>query len=155
MKTFKQLVDEALADIEELFPWDLEELMQGDEELLIVDIREADEYQAGHIQSSLFVPRGILETACDYGYAETVPELAQAREKKIVLVCRSGNRSVLAAQSMKLMGYNNVISLKTGIRGWNDNESPLYDNDGNQVDIDEMEVILSPPVTPEQMEPKS
>ena len=155
LKTFKQLVDEALArGVGEIFPWDLEELLEKGQNLLLLDIREIDEYNAGHIKDSLHVPRGLLESACDYGYAETVPELAAARDKKIVVICRSGNRSVLAAEIMSDMGYKDVLSLKTGIRGWNDNESPLYDSDDKEVDIDEMEVILSPPVTPEQIAPK-
>jgi len=47
--------------------------------------------------------RGILETACEYGYEETVPELAQARERAVVIVCRSGNRSALVAWVMQEM----------------------------------------------------
>lgn len=155
MKTFKQLVDEALTDVEEIFPWDLEDLLEQQQDLMLLDIREADEFASGHIAGSLHVPRGLLETACDYGYAETVPELARARDKKIVVICRSGNRSVLAAAVMAMMGYKNVISLKTGIRGWNDNESRLIDNNGNIVDTDDAEEILSPPVLPDQLAPKN
>lgn len=139
--------------VEEIFPWDLEELIEQNTDLLLLDIRERDEFESGHIKNSLHVPRGLLESACDYGYAETVPKLAQARDKKIVVICRSGNRSVLAAAVMNSMGYRDVLSLKTGVRGWNDNESPLFDIDGKQLDVDEMEVVLAPPVTPEQMGP--
>jgi rhodanese-related sulfurtransferase len=39
-----------------------------------------------------------------------------------VLICRSGNRSVLAALTMQQMGFENVRSLKLGIKGWNDND---------------------------------
>jgi len=155
MKTFNQLVEEARAGVDEIFPWDLEELIEQEKELLLLDIREIDEFEAGHIENSMHVPRGLLESACDYGYAETIPELAQARDRKIVVICRSGNRSVLAAAVMKDMGYRAVMSLKTGIRGWNDNESPLIDNRAQQVDVDDMEVVLSPPVRPDQMPPKT
>lgn len=154
MKTFAQLVDELRASVEEIFPWDLEELIENEQQLLLLDIREIDEFESGHIKNSLHVPRGLLESACDYGYAETIPELVQARDRKIVVICRSGNRSILAAAVMQRMGYVSVMSLKTGIRGWNDNENPLFDNHGNQLDVDEMETTLSPPVTAEQMGPK-
>lgn len=150
-KTFAALVADALPRVREVMPWDVEEMLETNPDLMIIDIREEDEYAVGHIQNSLLVPRGILETACDWGYAETIPELAKARDKSIVLVCRSGNRTALAALTMELMGYQEVYSMKTGIRGWNDYELPLYDNHGVQVDIDEAEEGLNPPVRPEQL----
>lgn len=152
-KTFAALVAEALPRVREVMPWDVEEMLEKNPDLMIVDIREEDEYAVGHIQDSLLVPRGILETACDWGYAETIPALAKARDKPIVLVCRSGNRTALAALTMELMGYRDVYSMKTGIRGWNDYELPLYDNNDVQVDIDEAEEGLNPPVSPEQLGP--
>lgn len=154
-KTFAALVAAALPHVRELMPWDVEEMLAGNPELMIVDIREQDEYDVGHIQNSLYVPRGILETACDWGYSETIPALVQARDKPVVLVCRSGNRTALAALTLQLMGYQQVYSMKTGIRGWNDYELPLFNKDGVQVDVDLAEVELDPPVRPEQMPPKT
>ncbi|HRJ53233.1 MAG TPA: rhodanese-like domain-containing protein [Candidatus Thiothrix moscowensis] len=153
-KTFAALVAEALPKVSELMPWDVEEMLATNPELMLVDIREADEYAVGHIQNSLLVPRGILETACDWGYSETIPELVMARDKPVVLICRSGNRTALAALTMQLMGYQEVYSMKTGIRGWNDYELPLYNDAGEQVDIDEAEEGLNPAVRPEQIGPK-
>lgn len=152
-KTFTALVAAALPQIRELMPWDVDALRQTASELLIVDVREADEYATGHIQGALHVPRGVLETACDWGYAETVPALAQARDKPVVLVCRSGNRTALAALTLQIMGYKQVYSMKTGIRGWNDYELPLYNALGEQVDIDLAERALDPLVLPTQMKP--
>lgn len=152
-KTFAALVAETLPHIRELMPWDVDELRQTNPELLVVDIREADEYAAGHIQGSYHVPRGVLEAACDWGYSDTVPALAQARDKPVVLVCRSGNRSALAALTLQLMGFQQVYSMKTGIRGWNDYELPLYDQAGTLVDVDIAEQELNPPVRPDQVKP--
>lgn len=152
-KTFTALVAAALPQIRELMPWDVDALRQTAPELLIVDVREADEYTTGHIQGALHVPRGVLETACDWGYAETIPALAQARDKPVVLVCRSGNRTALAALTLQIMGYKQVYSMKTGIRGWNDYELPLYNAVGEQVDIDLAERALDPLVLPAQMKP--
>lgn len=149
-KTYKALVADILPQIKELFPWDLEEMLEQQPETLVVDIREADEYAQGAIRHSMLVPRGLLESACDWGYSDTIPDLVRARDKPVVLACRSGNRSALAAFTLQLMGYRDVYSLKTGVRGWNDYELPLYSPDGKQVDIDEAEEALSPPVTPEQ-----
>jgi len=153
MKRYKDLINECLNDVSEIFPWDLRDLMDAGEDIFILDIREPYEYDALHIQGSLNVPRGILESACDWGYEETVPELAQARDKKIVVICRSGLRSILACWVMKQMGYKDAISLKTGIRGWNDSEEPLVDTDGKTVSLDDADEILNTIPAPEQLAP--
>ncbi|MDJ0833155.1 MAG: rhodanese-like domain-containing protein [Gammaproteobacteria bacterium] len=153
MKTFNDLINDALPYIKEVFPWDLEEKLEQQQKPLVLDIREPDEYDAMHIEGSMFVPRGILEQACEWDYDETVPELVTARDREIVVVCRSGTRSVMAAFTMHLMGYQNVASLKTGVRGWNDYEQPLVDNAGNEVDIDEAEEYLANKVRDDQMNP--
>lgn len=153
--TFANLVAAALPHIKELMPWDVDAMRKTHPDLLIVDIREADEYAAGHIQGSWLVPRGILETTCDWGYSDTLPALAQARAKPLVLVCRSGNRTALAALTLQQMGFEQVFSMKTGVRGWNDYELPLVNAEGEQVDIDLADEALNPPVLPAQMPPKN
>lgn len=152
MKTFKQLVSEHEKLVNEIMPWDLEQRLSGDHQPLVLDIREPEEFAAMHIAGSVNVPRGILEAACDYGYSETLPALVEARAKEVVVVCRSGNRSVLAVHTMQLMGYGNVVSLKTGLKGWNDYEQPLVDQDHEKVDQDCAEVFLSPKIEPEQQQ---
>jgi rhodanese-related sulfurtransferase len=153
MKHFTDLIAEALPEVDELFPWDLEEKLQEDHNLILLDVREPAEFDALHIKGSLNVPRGILESACDWDYDETEPELAAGRDREIIVICRSGNRSVLAAQTMQRMGYKKVISLKTGIRGWNDFEQPLFNVDGNEVDIDDADEILASKLRPDQRRP--
>ena len=154
MKTFEQLVQSALSEVGELFPWDLLPLINSDQPPLLLDVREQDEFEFCHISGSMFVPRGLLEQACDWNYDVTIPELVQARDRKVVVVCRSGTRSVLAALTMKLMGYEDVLSLKTGVRGWNDYDQPLINIAGTTVDGDEADDYLANKVRPEQLEPK-
>lgn len=153
MKTFQQIVADALDEVTELMPWDLEEKLQQARPPLLVDVREPYEYEAMHIAGSINVPRGVLETACEFNYDETVPDLAEGRDREIIVVCRSGNRSVLACQSMQAMGYRQVASLKTGLRGWNDYEQPLFDRNDTPVDIDEAEEFLATRLRPEQQRP--
>ncbi len=154
IKTYTQLVAECGKEIEELFPWDLSEELAEGKDLMLLDIREPYEYEAMHIQDSMNVPRGVLEAACDWDYEETIPELVEARERDIVVICRSGLRSVLAAHCMQMMGYERVRSLKTGLRGWNDYEQPMIDAQGKRVDMDEADEYFSPVVRPEQINPK-
>jgi rhodanese-related sulfurtransferase len=154
VKSFEELVNDCLDAVEELFPWDLEELLQNDPGILILDIREPYEFDAMHIRNSVNVPRGVLESACEYDYEETVPELVEARERDIVVICRSGKRSVLAADVMQKMGYSRVRSLKTGLRGWSDYEQEMVDADGQPVDEDTAIEYFTPRLLPEQLSRK-
>lgn len=157
MKLFTELVKELTPQITELFPWDLAEKLDEENNILILDVREPYEYAKMHIRNSINVPRGILETACEWNYEETVPDLVQAREREVVVVCRSGNRSVFAAHTMQLMGYQSVTSLRTGLRGWNDYEQEMIcgecTEDGILMDIDEADEYFSAGPTAEQMKP--
>ena len=153
MKRFMQLVRDCLTDVKELMPWDMEERLQANPDILIVDVREPDEYDAMHIAGSLNVPRGILESACEWEYEETEPELVRAREREIIVVCRSGYRSVLAAHSMQLLGYRDVASLQTGLRGWKDYDQPLVDKGGADVDLDDADRYFTANLRDDQLRP--
>ncbi|WP_428086535.1 rhodanese-like domain-containing protein [Candidatus Thioglobus sp.] len=153
MDGYQQLVQTALKTVKEVFPWDLEEEIKSNPDLMLLDIRETNEFKMMHISPSLHVPRGVLEGACVWNYDDTVPELAKARDQNIVIVCRSGNRSVLAAQTMQLMGFENVRSLKMGIKGWNDNDLEMLDDQQNIVDIDQADEWLNTAVSKEKLAP--
>jgi len=149
MKRFSELVAETAERVNELFPWDLEEILQK-REVILLDVREPIEYEAMHIAGSINVPRGVLETACEYDYEETVPELVEARDKEIIVICRSGNRSVFVCDVMQQLGYRNVSSLKTGLRGWSDYEQPLVNVRGESITEDDADTFFTPNLRPEQ-----
>ncbi len=153
MKRYADLLADALQRVREIQPWDLNRLLAREQPPLVLDVREPAEFEAARIPGSINVPRGVLEQACEWDYDETVPELAGRRDLSIVVVCRSGNRSLLAADVMQQMGFADVVSLKTGVRGWNDFEQPLVDAGGNEVDGDAAEGFLAPRVRPEQRRP--
>lgn len=142
MKTFKEIVAEASKTINELMPWDVDDRIRENPELMIVDIREECEFARFHIKGSMLVPRGILESACEAEYEDAIPELVNGRDKEIVVICRSGLRSVLGTQMLQSMGFTNISSMKTGLRGWNDYELPLYNLQQEQLDPDDVDELL-------------
>jgi rhodanese-related sulfurtransferase len=154
VKRYADLVADALQRVREIMPWDLAERLAQAAPPLVLDVREPAEFAQARIAGSFNVPRGVLESACDWGYDETLPELAAARERPIVVVCRSGLRSVLAADVMQQMGFADVVSLKTGVRGWNDFEQPLVDACGRPVDTDTAEPLLAARVRTDQLRPR-
>ena len=155
MKSYDDLVDEALLRVRELMPWDLSRLLAGGSRPVLLDVREPAEFSMLRIPGSINVPRGVLEQSCEWDYDETVPLLAAGRELEIVVVCRSGKRSVLAADVLLSMGYASVVSLKTGVRGWNDYEQPLVDRADNPVDADTADALLGTRLRPDQHKPKA
>ncbi len=150
MKTFQQLVAEHEQYVTELMPWDLEEKLNQDNPPMQLDVREPLEFSAMHIKGSINVPRGILEIVCDNSNKEDAPELINARNQEIIVICGSGKRSIMAASAMKKMGYTKPISLKTGLKGWNDFNLPLIDKDGNSINPDKVEKHLSFNIKPTQ-----
>ena len=124
-KTFQQLCDDAKTRIREASPADIDaRITAPDFRGVVIDVREQDEYRAGHIPGALGVGRGVLE----YHIADLVPDAAQ----EIVLYCRGGNRSALAADSLQTMGYENVVSMTGGFRQW-DAEERAQTTDGEPI----------------------
>lgn len=154
MKHYTDLVSEALTRVREIKPWDLRNLLATGRAPVLLDVREPSEFAMLRIPGSINVPRGILEQSCEWDFDETVPLLAASRELDIVVICRSGYRSVLAADVMQLMGFTSVVSLSTGVRGWNDLEQPLENASGELVDADTAEGLLTSRLHPEQRKPK-
>ncbi|HLP99327.1 MAG TPA: rhodanese-like domain-containing protein [Sideroxyarcus sp.] len=155
MTNYDGLVAEALTRVKELMPWDLSRLLASGGKPLLLDVREPSEFGLLHIPGSINVPRGVLEQSCEWNYDETVPELAAGRDRPVVVICRSGKRSVLAADVMLKLGFIDVVSLRTGIRGWNDYEQPLQDGAGKGLDADAVDALLMPNVRAEQRGPKA
>jgi len=154
MKRYDDLISEALTRVKEIMPWDLKKRLTNDSKIFLMDVRERSEFSLLHIPGSINVPRGILEQSCEWDYDETMPELAGNREQEIVVICRSGKRSVLAADILLQFGFNNTVSLRTGVRGWNDFEQPLEDYSGKVLDPDGADVLLAPKLRSDQRAPK-
>ena len=132
MKKYIDYVAEAAKGVTEVMLWDLDEELKEGVVPLMLDIREPYEFDCMHIDGSRNVPRWVLESAWVWDYEETIPELVKARKREIVVVCRSGHHSLLAAKILVEMGYANVRSLKTGLRGSNDYEMPLVRREGER-----------------------
>ena len=155
MKRYENLVADALTRVQEIMPWDLSRRLAAGNVPVLLDVREPAEYAMLQIPGSINVPRGVLEQSCEWDFDETVPLLAAGREQEIVVICRSGYRSALVADVMQQMGFSRVVSLKTGVRGWNDYEQPMEDGADNPVDADTGDELLASRLRPEQRKPKA
>ncbi|MES9904769.1 MAG: rhodanese-like domain-containing protein [Sedimenticola sp.] len=154
MQKLIDLLAERLKLVNELMPWDMDEMMEADPNILVLDVRERDEFDTMHVPDSLNVPRGIVESACEWGYEETEPELVEARERTVIVVCRSGYRSIMTAFNLQLLGFEKVYSLTTGLRGYNDYELPFVDIEEKPVDIELADLFFVNKILSYQLKPK-
>jgi molybdopterin/thiamine biosynthesis adenylyltransferase/rhodanese-related sulfurtransferase len=105
--TYQELVAAAKSQVHEIQPSELESRLN---QVAVIDVREADEYDQGSIAGAVHVPRGVLESSIR-GH---VPDLDQ----EVVLYCAVGGRSALAALSLQQLGYTRVSSLAGGFGQW-------------------------------------
>ncbi|MBW3622073.1 MAG: sulfurtransferase [Armatimonadetes bacterium] len=116
-RSFREVVNEAKQQIREVTPDEMERLRQTGAPVLVVDVRDEEDYREGHLPGAVSIPRGALEMNID---DHTTDE-----ERPIVCYCGGGSRSALSALSLQQMGYRNVMSLSGGFRGWKESDRPV------------------------------
>ncbi|MBX9935527.1 MAG: sulfurtransferase [Burkholderiaceae bacterium] len=110
MKTAHDLVAQAKTSIQEVSLEAAEQSIRDAD--LLLDVREADEFAAGHLPGAILVPRGLLEFRLS-----STPAM-ESRDLKVVLYCKTSGRAALAARAMQEMGYLNVQSIAGGFDAW-------------------------------------
>jgi sulfur-carrier protein adenylyltransferase/sulfurtransferase len=106
-----EFIRQIKSQIDEVDPSEVHELLGNG--VAIVDVRETEEYAAGHIPGARHVPRGYLESRIE----GIVPD----RGQRVILYCASGQRSALAAHTLSdALGYESVASMTGGITLWKD-----------------------------------
>jgi molybdopterin/thiamine biosynthesis adenylyltransferase/rhodanese-related sulfurtransferase len=110
--------------VEEVDPAEVSEHLGNG--IVLVDVRESEEWDRGHIPGAVHVPRGYLESRIDGAVGD--------RDRRVIVYCASGQRSALAAHTLaEQLGYTNVASMNGGITLWKDR--------GYKVDVPK---VLSP-----------
>jgi rhodanese-related sulfurtransferase len=104
---FEKLVAEAKKNITEVSPAEAAAKSKSGE-AVIVDVREKDEWDEGHIPGAIHISRGTIELDVE----EKVPDT------NALIICHCGGRSALATESLQKMGYKNVRSMAGGFKAW-------------------------------------
>jgi rhodanese-related sulfurtransferase len=115
-KSYQQIVLEALQTVPEVAPADLQSRLSGGEQIVVIDVREPEEFARGKIPGAYTIPRGVLEMQVD----GRLP-----LESTVVLYCGAGGRSALAAKSLADMGYEKVENLQGGWGAWVNSGLPV------------------------------
>ena len=86
--------------------------MRSDEGSIVLDVREADEFEQGAVPGSVFIPRGTLESSIENRITD--------KDASILVLCAGGVRSAFAAESLQQLGYRDVVSVAGGFNKWKD-----------------------------------
>jgi molybdopterin/thiamine biosynthesis adenylyltransferase/rhodanese-related sulfurtransferase len=108
-KSSKSILDEARAEIKEITVEDARRMLEKPG-TVVIDVREGEEWRQGHLPQALGIPRGFLELR--------IEEKVSDRKTPLIMQCASGTRSLLAARTLREMGYENLYNLQGGFNAW-------------------------------------
>lgn len=117
-KSAHELVQEAKITIKECSLSDIQALMSSTD-VLIIDVREPDEYREGHVPRAVNIPRGLLEFQISNDVS------LQELNRSTVVYCKTSGRAALAAVALQTMGFQNVMSLAGGFQAWVAGKCPV------------------------------
>jgi rhodanese-related sulfurtransferase len=109
-KGFQDLVADAKKKVTEISPTDAAAKAKSSSDVVIVDVREKDEFDESHIPDAVHMSRGTIELEVEDKFPD--------RNTTIICHCGGGGRSALAAESLQKMGYKNVRSMAGGFKAW-------------------------------------
>src|SRR5436190_19540977 len=104
MSDFKEILDQAKRQIKEVSVQEVKEKLNPVNGFTLLDVRELDEWEQGHLDQAIFLPRGFLEPKADKMLTDT--------SQPIVVYCAGGTRSALAAKTLQELGYKDVYSMR-------------------------------------------
>jgi molybdopterin/thiamine biosynthesis adenylyltransferase len=116
-KTQQDFLVAARQEIPEVSVEEVQERGQPGDDFVLLDVRENDEVRSGYIDGSVAIPRGFLE----FQVGGKIPQT----DEEVIVYCAGGARSLLAAQVLRSMGYDNVSSMSGGITRWKDAGFPV------------------------------
>src|SRR2546423_10786717 len=111
MPTYRDYFGEIKKRIKEATPQQVADLLRS-QDVQLADVREKDEWDAGHIPGAVHVPKSYLEQWAE----DRLPD----KSKKTILYCAGGVRSAMAADTLAKLGYTDVVSMSGGFNRWKD-----------------------------------
>ncbi len=125
-RSLADFVREALEAIDEISPEEAAQILEQPQRAgwFFIDVREPDEFAAGHIPGARNFPRGFLEVRADLEHYKRDPWL-EDRGRKLILYCGGGHRSALAGKTLQEMGFRQIRSLAGGWTAWAERELPV------------------------------
>ena len=116
---FLKLVDSAKSRVREVSVEETRNRMTANDNVRLIDVREDNEWEAGHAAGAEHLGKGIIERDIE----TKVPD----KSSELILYCGGGYRSALAADALQQMGYTNVYSMAGGWKAWKESGAPMLE----------------------------
>ncbi|MGH9941448.1 MAG: rhodanese-like domain-containing protein [Pyrinomonadaceae bacterium] len=113
---FLQLVGDAKTRVREVSVAETQERLKANPRASLIDVREDNEWQAGHAAGAEHLGRGIIERDVEQKHPD--------KDAELILYCGGGYRSTLATDNLQRMGYTNVFSMAGGWKAWQEANAP-------------------------------
>lgn len=107
---FTHLVSEIKPAITEKDASTVKQLLETNKNIILIDVRETEEWDEGYIPGAIHISKGIIE--------RDIEKIVTDKNTEIILYCRGGMRSLIAANNLQKMGYTNLCSMQGGITAW-------------------------------------
>lgn len=120
--SLKDFISDAKSRIKEVDVDKAEQLIA--EGYKVLDVREPSEHNSIAIDDSINVPRGVLEPAADLEYPKSNPDLRDHRDQNWLILCATGGRAALAADTLQKMGFTSVTNILGGMTAWKEAGKP-------------------------------
>jgi molybdopterin/thiamine biosynthesis adenylyltransferase/rhodanese-related sulfurtransferase len=117
MSDFRTILNQAKQQIREVTVHEVQDKLNPDNGFTLLDVREGDEWEQGHLNKAIFLPRGFLEVKAE--------KMLTDKDQPIVVYCAGGTRSALAAKTLQDLGYSDVCSMRGGFNEWKNNGLPF------------------------------
>jgi rhodanese-related sulfurtransferase len=118
-ETADEMVEDAKARITEINRDDLKGMIDEMAYFVLIDIREQNEHDAGYISGSVLIPRGVLEfRVANESFWDDEGMYMPLKTDSLVVYCKKGNRTALAAESLRQLGYEHILCLDGGFLSW-------------------------------------
>src|SRR5579883_3447255 len=115
--TFKDILSQIKQEIKEVDVREVDTALKSEENLILLDVREKEEWDEGHLPGAIFLPRGFLEVKVEKTIAD--------KNSRVIVYCAGGTRSAFAAKTLQQLGYSNVVSMAGGYGEWKNNGFPF------------------------------
>src|ERR1051326_650324 len=104
--SFREMLSQAKKEIREVGVQEVDSALRGRNDFVLLDVREKEEWDEGHLPGAVFLPRGFLEVKIEKTVAD--------KNTPIIIYCAGGTRSALAAKTLQDLGYDDVVSMAGG-----------------------------------------
>ena len=137
-QSLDEMVVEAKKHVDAVTVEQLKEKLDNGDMILLIDVREPNEFNAGYIPGSVNIPRGVIEFKIgNEAFWDAAFLYLPEKDEEIITYCKKGKRGLFAAETLKKLGYTNVTYLDGGWKKWELTFPDIFEKNLDAMDHDD------------------